>query len=157
MPPRFLPLFLLAFMACQGDPPPAQPAAQPAPSPAVLDTAAAFRTAVADYIRAMDTSAAPLPDTVFIGRHVEFPLIALPHTIANRTVLLIEPSIGEAEQQRTPFAYLNIFTDWTPGEVEFYVVRFAHGLKHDPDGADDRHLHYRVNGTHELVLETVGR
>lgn len=152
-------LLLLFLLAChRGSQPPTSVPAIPVSAQApALDTAAAYRTAIADYISAVDTSAAPLPDTVYIGRHVDFPPIELPTMIARRYVRIIDPAVGEAEKQRTRFAYLNIFATYTPGEVEFYVVRFAQGLRHRPDGAEDRHLYYRVSEKQGLVLERVGR
>ena len=151
-----LALLVLVLLACQRTQPHAQ-ASPPPESAQPLDTSSAYRTAIADYITAMDTSAAPLPDTVYIGRHVEFPRIALPAVIAGRSVRIIDPEVGESEKHRTRFAYLNIFATFTPGEAEFYVVRFAQGLRHQPDGAEDRHLHYRVNKEQELVLERASR
>lgn len=149
-------LLVLALLACQGTPPPTRLAEGLDPVNASLDTASAYRTAIADYIHAMDTSMAPLPDTVYIGRHIEFPLIELPGVIAKRTVRLVDPGEGESEQHHALFAYLNIFTTYAPGKVEFYVVRFEQGLRHRPDGDEDRHLHYRLEND-ELVLEQVSR
>lgn len=125
--------------------------------PAFQDTVAAYRTAIADYLAAMDTTASPLPDTVFVGRHPDFPDIELPDPIAGRRILLIDPTAAEAVKDRTHFAYLNVFATFTPGRVEFFVVRFGEGFRHRPDGAQDRHLHYRVDGQHGLVLEQMVR
>lgn len=122
-----------------------------------MDTTAAYRTAIADYIGAMDTSAAPLSDTVYIGRHPDLPQIELPAVIAGRSIRIIDPAVGESEKHRARFAYLNLFATFTPDNVEFYMVRFAQGLRHRPDGAEDRHLYYRVNEQQELVLDRVGR
>lgn len=122
-----------------------------------LDTAAAYRTAIADYIHAMDTTAAPLPDTVYIGRHAEFPRIELPAVIARRAIRIIDPAVGESEQQRAHFAYLNMIATFTPGQVEFYVVRFVQGLRHQPDGAEDRRLYYRFREKKGWLLDAVSR
>lgn len=151
------PLLAIALVACQGTPPRAQVVAPVAPLHASVDTTSSYRTAIADYIQAMDTSAAPLPDTVYIGRHPEFPRIELPSVIARRSVRVIDPAVGESEKRHARFAYLNIVSTFTPGQVEFYVVRFAQGLRHQPDGAEDRHLYYRVGGKGELRLERVSR
>lgn len=129
-----------------------QPAAEQA-----LDTAAAYRIAIADHIAAMDTTAAPLPDTVYIGRHGDFPPIQLPAIIARRSVRVIDPAETEIEKQRERFAYLNVFATYTPGNLEFFVVRFSQGLRHWPDGSEDRHLYYRVTEQGGLVLERVSR
>ena len=153
-------LIVLVVLSCHSASQPPTPVLNvPVSAPAfVLDTAAAYRTAIADHILAMDTSTAPLPDTVYIGRHWDFPPIELPAVIARRSVRIVDPAVGESEKHRTHFAYLNIFATFTPGQVEFYVVRFAQGLRHKPDGAEDRHLYYRVGkGKEGFVLERVSR
>lgn len=145
---------LPVLLACSNTSPSHAPAQ---PSPVVeepLDTAAAYRIAIADYIAAMDTSDAPLPDTVFIGRHPVFPHIAMPLIIAHRTVLIIDPSEGPKEQHRPRFTYLNIIGTVTPRRAQFYFIRFGKNLAHRPDGAEDRHLYYRVE-SEGLVLERV--
>ncbi|MBL0128752.1 MAG: hypothetical protein IPP83_15130 [Flavobacteriales bacterium] len=74
----------------------------------VLDTAAAYRTAIADYIIAMDSSDAPLPDTVYIGRHIEFPAIDLPGRIGKRVIRVITPVEAGALRDAEHFS-------WTTG------------------------------------------
>lgn len=153
-------LFLcLALLGCR-TPSPSGPADTPwsasAPTRA-LDTLAVYRMAIADFIRAMDTSAAPLHDTVYIGRHAEFPHVGLSEVIAGRHVQVVDPEFGEREKHRARFTYLNIFSAWTSSEVEFYVVRFAQDFRHRPDGADDRNLFYRPNKRGEWKLDRVSR
>lgn len=136
-----LPLFGLALLACGGRGSHAQKEAV-AQRPAAPDTAAVYRTAIADLIRGMDTTDMQLPDTIFIGRHPDFPGINLPPEIAGRTILLLDPAETEDAKYRKQFAYLNIFATWSSAEVEFFVVRFREGFNHRPDGADDRFLTY---------------
>lgn len=147
---------VLVVLACQRTQP---RASMPLPSGSTqpLDTGSAYRAAIADYITAMDTSGSPMPDTVYIGRHAEFPRIELPAVIARRTVRIVDPVVGESEKHLARFAYLNIFASFSPGTVEFYAIRFAQGLRHQPDGSEDRHLYYRMNEKAELVLERVDR
>lgn len=123
----------------------------------VLDTSAAYRTAITDYIMALDTTDAPLPDTVYIGRHQDFPRIELPGVMAGRTIRVVEPGEVEQEKHMTHFAYLNVFATITPGKMEFFMVRFSQGTRHRPDGSEDRHLYYRVEESEEMVLERVSR
>jgi hypothetical protein len=153
-------LFLsLALLGCRNASPPGptdKPLSGSARTP-VLDTLTAYRMAIADYIRAMDTSAAPLNDKVYIGRHAEFPHIGLSEVIAGRHVQVVDPEFGEREKHRARFSYLNIFSAWTASEVEFYVVRFAQYFRHRPDGSDDRHLLYRPNTQGEWALHSVSR
>jgi hypothetical protein len=153
-------LFLcLALLGCRNTSPPGptdKPLGASARTP-VLDTLTAYRMTIADYIRAMDTSAAPLHDTVYIGRHAEFPHIGLSEVIAGRQVQVVDPEFGEREKHRARFTYLNIFSVWTPSEVEFHVVRFAQDFRHRPDGSDDRHLFYRRSAQGEWGLDRVSR
>ncbi len=153
-------LFLcLALLACQNasTPGPTDKSLDVSARISVLDTLAAYRMAIADYIRAMDTSAVPLHDTVYIGRHAEFPNIGLSEVIAGRHVQVVDPGFGEREKHRARFTYLNLVSAWTSSEVEFYVVRFAQDFRHLPDGSDDRHLLYRLNTHGEWALYSVSR
>jgi hypothetical protein len=152
-------LLCLALLACRNasTPGPTDKSLSTSAGISVLDTLVAYRMAIADYIRAMDTSAAPLHDTVYIGRHAEFPYIGLSEVIAGRHVQVVDPEFGELEKHRARFTYLNIFSSWTSSEVEFYVVRFAQDFRHRPDGSDDRHLFYRLNTRGEWALHSVSR
>jgi hypothetical protein len=135
------PLFGLALVACGGQGSITLKEAI-ASRQAARDTAAVYRTAIADLIRAMDSTDMLLPDTIFIGRHPEFPGIELPPEIAGRTILLIDPGETEVVKYRKRFAYLNILATWSSAEVEFFMVRFREGFSHRPDGAEDRFLTY---------------
>ena len=150
-------LVVLLACACDRAPRPVIPSEADHTRIGLVDTVAAYHTAISDYILAMDTTAAPLPDTMYIGRHMDFPRIELPGVMAGRTVRVVEPGEVEQEKHVAPFAFLNVFATMTPDEVEFFVVRFGQGLRHRTDGADDRHLYYRVGEGGELVLERVGR
>ena len=112
-----------------------------------LDTAQAYRRAIADYIAlvAEDSGAAPIPDTLYIGRHADFPNIELSERMAQTTIRLVTPEAAEALRESEHFAYLNIFGWFTPGEAEFKVVRFRQGMWHDPVGRDDRQLFYVID------------
>ncbi len=154
----FYPIVLLLLLACGPAPENAVPVA---PSPTsftvpVLDTAAAYRTAIAEYIKVFRKSDASFPDTVYIGRHAEFPGIELPDTIGNTFIRIVTPAEGEALKEGEHFAYLNIFGWFATGQAEFYVVNFTHGMRHWPDGRDDRHLRFAIgSGPTELVLDTL--
>lgn len=112
-----------------------------------LDTAQAYSRAIADYIAlvARDSDATPIPDTLYIGRHADFPDIELVERIGRTTVQLVTPEAAESLREDEHFAYLNIFGWFTPGEAEFKVVRFRHGMRHDPAGRDDRQLFYVID------------
>ncbi|MBL7955089.1 MAG: hypothetical protein JNJ91_08610 [Flavobacteriales bacterium] len=149
-------LLVLFLFACQRSHERAQVTAHPV-SVQAYDTSAAYHMAIEDHIAAMDTVTAPLPDTVYIGRHEDFPSINLPAIIAQRFIRIIDPAEGEIDKHRERFAYLNIFATHTPENLEFFIVRFGQGLRHRSDGSEDRHLFYRVNEEGGWVLERVSR
>jgi hypothetical protein len=107
-----------------------------------MDTAQAYTRAIADYIAlvAKDSGATPIPDTLYIGRHADFPDIELPERIGHTNIRLVTPEAAEAIREGEHFAYLNIFGWFTPGEAEFKLVLFRQGMRHDPAGRDDRDL-----------------
>jgi hypothetical protein len=128
---------------------------EPAPG---LDTAQAYTRAIADYIAlvARDSDAISIPDTLYIGRHADFPNIELPERIGHTTVRLVTPEAAEALRGGEHFAYLNIFGWFTSGEAEFKVVRFRHGMRHDPAGRDDRQLFYVIDPANgSLTLDSL--
>jgi hypothetical protein len=123
-----------------------------------LDTAQAYTRAIADYIAlvAKDSDAIPIPDTLYIGRHVDFPNIELSERIGHTTVRLVTPEAVKAVREGEHFAYLNVFGWFTPGEAEFKVVRFGQGWRHDPTGGDDRQLFYVIDPANaSLTLDSL--
>jgi hypothetical protein len=97
------------------------------------------------------------PDTLFIGRHDEFPRIELPAVIENTRIRIAAPAQAESLKTGEHFTYLNIF-GWFSGEqVEFLVVNFKQGMRHWPDGRDDCHLYYSISaGQTEWSLDSLG-
>ncbi len=123
-----------------------------------LDTAHAYSRAIADYIDlgAEDSGTTPIPDTLYIGRHADFPDIELPERIAHTTIRLITPEAAEGLREGEHFAYLNIFGWFSPGEAEFKLVRFRQGMRHDPAGRDDRDLFYIIDPANaSLTLDSL--
>lgn len=121
-----------------------------------LDTATAYASAIAEYIKAMSASIDALPDTVYIGKHDEFPDIELPAMIGNTHIRVIIPTEAEVLKNGEHFVHLNIFGWLTPVEAEFFVVNFRQGMRHWPDGRDDRHLRFRIGGERrELELDSL--
>jgi hypothetical protein len=139
-------LVLLSCVASQREAAPTAVGASVEPAPG-LDTAQAYTRAIADYIAlvARDSDAISIPDTLYIGRHADFPNIELSERIGHTTVQLVTPEAAESLREGEHFAYLNIFGWFTPGEAEFKVVRFRQGMRHDPAGRDDRQLFYVID------------
>lgn len=125
----------------------------PGPGP---DTAAAYRSAIAEYITFLRQRDGSFPDTIYIGRHDELPAIELPTVIAGSQVRIISPEEALPLMTGAHFTYLNIFGWSTPGQVEFFVVNFKQDMRHRPDGRDDLHLRFAdAAGQGGLVLDSV--
>ena len=123
-----------------------------------IDTAKAYEAAIAEYIKAMTRPGGRFADTLYIGRHVDFPDIELPLAIGNTAVRIVEPTEAEALRKGEGFAYLNIFGWSTHDRIEFLVVSFGQGMRHWPDGRDDRHLYFSSGpGSGTLVLDSLRR
>lgn len=139
-------LVLLSCGASHREAAPTAVGASVVPGPG-LDTAQAYSRAIADYIAlvAKDSDAIPIPDTLYIGRHADFPDIELPERIGHTTIRLVKPEAAEALREGEHFAYLNIFGWFTSGGAEFKLVRFRQGMRHDPAGRDDRDLFYVID------------
>lgn len=147
-------LFLL--IACSTPPHDTVPTPAPADASQELDTADVYRIAIADYIKAMYHEDGSFPDTLFIGRHDEFPDIQLPGIIDSTCIRIVTPSEAMVLRSGPHFAYLNIFGWFSPDKLEFFAVRFEEGMRHRPDGRDDRHLYYRIGaGQNQFALDSL--
>lgn len=125
-------------------------------APGPFDRTTAYRTAIGDYIKAMRTRDGSFPDTVFTGRHEELPDIELPSVIEQVSVRIVAPAEAESLKSADRFTYLNVFGWFTAEQVEFFVVNFKQGMRHAPDGLDDRHLYYSIRrGAEELTLDSL--
>lgn len=150
-------LFSLVFTltACATSPPSA-PAARASSEQTPVDTAFDYRTAIHHYIETMARTQAPVPDTLFIGHHPDFPAIALPDTMGRTVVRIIDPAQAEHYDRSESFAYLNVFGRFAQGAAEFTIVRFERGMRHRTDGRDDRQLHYTTGpGPRQFVLKDI--
>lgn len=151
-------LVVLVVLGCgapQRDAAPVAVAPSVDPGPGAV-TAEAYGSAIAEYITVLRERGAPVPDTLYIGRHDEFPAIELPAVIAGTSVRIISPEEARPLMSAAHFNYLNIFGWSTPGQVEFFVVNFKQDMRHWPDGRDDLHLRF-VHGAGQsgLLLDSL--
>ena len=89
------------------------------------DTAELYTKAIAEYIKAAYTKGTPLPDTLFIGRNIDFPAITLPAVIHTANILLLTSE--EAQQKlsyRRSLVFLNVMGWIEKEQAEFLIVRF---------------------------------
>jgi hypothetical protein len=154
---RPAPLLLLVLLwACGVAPKGPAPDAVLSNEPA-LDTAQAYSTLLAGYIRERRERDRPVPDTLYVGRHPDFPRIELPESLEHTHIRVIAPEKAEMLKSDPRFLYLNIF-GWVNGKsAEFQVVTFEQDLRHRPDGSEDLHRYLAIGPSGELVLDSVKR
>ncbi|MBK9758678.1 MAG: hypothetical protein IPO90_01585 [Flavobacteriales bacterium] len=125
------PLVLLLFWSCSPVHQEAVPnAVRPTLSAdAALDTAQAYRNAIASYIKAVSKNGDALPDTLYIGRHMDLPNIELPAVIEHVNIRSLTEEEAERVKDLDGFVYLNMFGWFAGGSAEFLVVTFRHGFR----------------------------
>ncbi|MCD6010805.1 MAG: hypothetical protein K0Q79_667 [Flavipsychrobacter sp.] len=102
-----------------------QAVAQPQNSSVQEGEAQAYTKAIAEYIKEVYTKGKQLPDTLFIGRNIDFPDITLPATIEQARIVLLTSE--EAQQKlayRKTLVYLNVMGWIEKDKAEFLIVRF---------------------------------
>jgi hypothetical protein len=117
---------------------------QQAYSPAKDDVTKVYRQVITEYIKDSKKSKAFTFDTLFIGKHEEFPDIHLPVGIENKKIILLTHHKGDTQpQDRTSFVLINIIErKITKDSADFMLVTFHQGyqpqhncyiyLKYDP-------------------------
>ncbi len=121
-----------------------------------VDTAEAYRTAIAEYIKVMSKRDGAFTDTLYIGRHVEFPDIQLPAIIESRQVRIVRPTEAEVLKDAARFTFLNIFGWFDHDTVQFKVITFGQHMHHWPDGRDDCDVYLSMRGAEKrLALDSL--
>lgn len=115
-----------------------------------IDTAALYSKAIALYIKEA-YKGKPLPDTLFIGRHIEFPGITLPAVIEQGNIMLLT---GEEAQKklvyRKSLVFLNVMGWISKEDAEFLIVRF-----NEFRPQHNCHIYFKRQGG-EQVLDSLG-
>ena len=85
----------------------------------------AYSSAIAEYIEASFDADQPTPDTLFIGKHPDFPDISLPDRIQDTPVLLLTPAEADPRvEYHTSMVYLNVIGWVNKNRAEFLIVTF---------------------------------
>lgn len=85
----------------------------------------AYVKAIGDYIKVVYKDGKPLPDTLFIGKHPDFPDIALPPTIEGANIALVTVEEGQQKlNYRKTLVYLNVMGWIEKEEAELLIVTF---------------------------------
>lgn len=94
------------------------------------DHAKIYSQAIAEYIRAVYKKDKSGLDTLFIGKHPDFPSIQLPAMIQDTKVMLLTTDEADKKlQYRKSLVYINMFGWITKDRAEFILVTFFNGYR----------------------------
>lgn len=128
-----IPCFVMLLCSC-GSPSETMKESKPADKPGNIsvqttpmkaETTEIYVQAIGDYIKEVYKNGKPLPDTLFIGRHPDFPDITLPPTIQSANIALVTGEEGQAKlAYRKKLVYLNVM-GWIDKEMaQLLIVTF---------------------------------
>jgi hypothetical protein len=103
-------------------------------SPAKPELTNGYSQAITEFIKAVYKRDNSSFDTLFFGKHDDFPEIELPTTIQNTKIVLL--TSGEADKKREyrkSLVYINMFSWITKDKSEFILVVFFPGYLHQYD------------------------
>ena len=85
--------------------------------------------AITAYLNAVYQEGSAGPDTLFIGKHDQFPEISLPLSLRHSMVQLIPLEETERLRDRQGTVLLNIVAQMNDDQAEFLLVRFNQGFR----------------------------
>jgi hypothetical protein len=134
----FLPLFLLG---------------QPTYSQTKAELTNAYSQAISEYIKAVYARDKSGFDTLFIGKHVDFPGIELPATIQNTKIMLLTTEEADKKRKyRKSLVFVNMIGTVTKERSEFLLVTFYPGYVHQYDCM----INFKYNSKRKVLkLESV--
>jgi hypothetical protein len=116
-----------------------------------LREANVYTRAIAEYVKAVYKKDQSRFDTLFLGKHADFPDIELPANIENTNVRLVMPEDGLTRlQEGKSLAFVNMAGTVTEDSAEFVLVTFSGGGRHEYDYFVD----FKFN-TEQREFETV--
>lgn len=117
-------LFILPLLSC----------GQTNSSPEKPNEEQIFVHAITEYIHAVKKEHATTYDTLYFGKHPDFPNISLPTKIENTTLLQIEFEEGMKKQKAdSSMVYINLFGWAEKTKAEFIFVTFWDRCAHQFD------------------------
>lgn len=85
----------------------------------------AYTQAIGEYIKALHKKDKTTFDTLFIGKHEEFPEISLPARIEKTTIIVMPfEEIEKKYAQNNSLHYINIIGTFNKATTEFMIVTF---------------------------------
>lgn len=86
----------------------------------------AYCAVIAEYIKEANKNSTVAFDTLFVGKHEEFPDIKLPNTIADKKIVLYTQVKGDKEPyHRSSYKFVNILeTKFLKDKVGFMLITF---------------------------------
>jgi hypothetical protein len=116
--------------------------AQPTQAPSKEKLTKGFSQAIAEYIKAVYKRDGSVFDTLFFGKHSDFPNIELPASIENtRIVVLTAQEADKKRAYRKTLVYINLFGWVMKEKSEFIFVTFYPGYVHQYDCT----IHFKYN------------
>jgi hypothetical protein len=108
--------------------------AQATYAPAKTDASKHYSAAIAEYIKAVYQRDKSVFDTLFFGKHKDFPDLELPSTIQNTKIVVL--TTDEADKKRVynkSLVFINMVGWLTEEKSEFIFVTFYPGYLHQYD------------------------
>lgn len=106
-----------------------------------------YSRAISDYITEVNQQNIMVLDTLFFGKRNngqpdDFPDIALPETIKNVNIQLIDPELGKKlQREKKSRVYINLVGWVEDQQSDFIFVTFSNGFEHK----FDYHVEYQYN------------
>lgn len=93
-----------------------------------------YSQAIAEYVKAVYKKDQSRFDTLFLGKHADFPNVELPARIENTNIVLVMPEDGLTRMQNgNSLAFVNMVGDITEDSAEFVMVTFLGSARHEYD------------------------
>ncbi len=88
-----------------------------------------YVSAIDEYLKTVYKKDKSAPDTLFIGKHPDFPNIILPNIIQNTKIYMLTLDEAYLKQNKKNYLYLKVISTYFPDKVEFILVAFKQGGK----------------------------
>lgn len=103
-------------------------------APTKTESTKHYSQAIAEYINAVYKRDGSVFDTLFFGKHKDFPEIELPPTIQNTNILVLTAEeVDKKRDYRRSLVFINMVAWFTEESREFIFVTFYPGYLHQYD------------------------
>ena len=93
-----------------------------------------YSLAIADYVKTVYKEHKITFDTLYFGKHDQFPNLKLPGKIENTNIKFLSPENGlKLQRERKSIYYINMIGWGTREKYEFMFVTFTHSSAHQFD------------------------